>query len=224
MPTPLTPTSSQEIIAISPPRNTESTMKKRPILSRPKGAPSSLAQKPATAVLGSKTISHMSNYASSSTSPSLPSALQDTSSTESKVPSVHGSGSGSRSTTLPRPHTFRPSSELKGKIADHMRADKYLQQIGEVPTPGDPVSSRRVKTKTESSGLGAGVGKVERVSKRKEREEEVNKEKARLEESGIGRERITQRMVSDLTHLSSGGEGQTDALFRCRRLVKVLIQ
>lgn len=35
-----------------------------------------------------------------------------------------------------------------------------------------------------------------RGGKRKAREEEVEKERARLEESGLGMERITQRMVS----------------------------
>jgi hypothetical protein len=113
----------------------------------------------------------MSNYASSSISSS--SAL------------------ASSSTTLPRPRTFQPSSELKGKIEAHVRADKYLQQIGEVDTPGDPrsrsrgIDSERMKDKDKAAG------------KRKMREEEVEKERKRLagDNEGVDRERTTQRMV-----------------------------
>lgn len=77
-----------------------------------------------------------------------------------------------------------------------MRADKYLQQIGEVPTPGDPL--RGIKTKSSEAGDRGEIKeeKSVKVGKRKAREEELGKERSRLEESGLGRERITQRMVS----------------------------
>lgn len=152
MPKPLTPTSPQEIIPISPPIKVDLKPKISSFQSR-----STMSLKPQLAS-ASKTLSHMSNYASTST----------------RTPD-----SENRSTILPTPHTFQPSAELKGKIIQHVRADKYLQQIGEVPTPGDPGSSSR----------------LERKGKRKFREEEVEKERLRLEESGMGRERVTQRMV-----------------------------
>jgi hypothetical protein len=107
----------------------------------------------------------MSNYASSSTS----------------------KRTSDSSTTLPTPKTFKPSVELRGKIVEHVKADKYLQQIGHVPTPGDP-------SKVRSTGEdGQGIKK----GKRKEREEEVERERKRLlAGDGDGnRERTTQRMV-----------------------------
>lgn len=117
----------------------------------------------------------MSNYASTSTS---------TSQSHSRA----SSASCSRTTTLPKPHTFKPTPELKGKIVQHVRADKYLQQIGEVATPGDPGSREEVEG-----------GK--KVGKRKAREEVVERERKRLEHSGMGRERVTQRMVRCLNPL-----------------------
>jgi len=107
----------------------------------------------------------MSNYASSSTS----------------------NPSTNTSTTLPTPKTFKPSIELRGKIVEHVRADKYLQQIGHVPTPGDPSKLRGI----------AEIGRGENKGKRVEREEEVERERKRLlAGDGDGnRERTTQRMV-----------------------------
>jgi len=161
MPGPLTPTSSQEIIPISPP--TTSRAKDR-------GGPSKTSSSTpfrSEPITVSKTISNMQNYASTSNPTS--------------------SECNSRTTTLPRPHTFEPSSELRGKIADHVKADKFLQQIGHVPTPGD---SRRV---VEEKGKGKG--------KRKEREEEVERERKRLAEAEGNRERTTQRMVRFASYL-----------------------
>jgi hypothetical protein len=103
------------------------------------------------------------------------------------------SGSSSSSTTLPQPKTFQPSSELRSKIADHVRADKYLQQIGEVDTPGDPSSVRRSVEERSKDRVG---------SKRKIRQEEVEKERKRLAgeaEGKMDRERTTQRMVCSVS-------------------------
>ena len=74
-----------------------------------------------------------------------------------------------------------------------MKADKYLQQIGHVPTPGDPSKSR---------GTGE-AGRGDKKEKRKEREEEVERERKRLlAGDGDGnRERTTQRMVCSLLDL-----------------------
>ena len=156
MPGPLTPTSSQEIIPISPP--TTSRAKDR-------GGPSKTSSSTpfrSEPITVSKTISNMQNYASTS------------------KPTSSESHSN---TTLPRPHTFKPSSELRGKIADHVKADKFLQQIGHVPTPGD--SRRVVEDK----------GRIKVKGKRKEREEEVERERKRLAEAEGNRERTLQRMV-----------------------------
>lgn len=70
---------------------------------------------------------------------------------------------------------------------EHVRADKYLQQIGHVPTPGDP---SRLRTPGGTKG-------DDKRGKRKEREEEVERERKRLlAGDGDGsRERTTQRMV-----------------------------
>jgi hypothetical protein len=97
------------------------------------------------------------------------------------------------STTLPIPKTFKPSVELRGKIVEHVRADKFLQQIGHVPTPGDP-------SKVRSTGE---IGRGDKKGKRKEREEEVERERNRLlAGDGDGnRERTTQRMVCSLLDL-----------------------
>jgi hypothetical protein len=113
----------------------------------------------------------MSNYASSSTSKRI----------------------SDLSTTLPTPKTFQPSIELRGKIVEHVKADKFLQQIGHVPTPGDPSKVRN----TGDSGKG------DKKGKRKEREEEVERERKRLlQGDGDGnRERTTQRMVCSLLDL-----------------------
>jgi len=83
--------------------------------------------------------------------------------------------------------------ELRGKIVEHVRADKYLQQIGHVPTPGDP-------SKLRNTGE---IGRGEKKGKRKEREEEVERERKRLlQGDGDGnRERTTQRMVRLLLDL-----------------------
>lgn len=159
MPQPLTPTSSQEIIAISPPA------KHKPAKGHPTPTPLDLKPKLASA---SKTLSHMSNYASTSTS---------------------RKSSSAQSTTLPTPHTFQPSPELKGKIVQHVRADKYLQQIGEVDTPGDP---KRSRSPAEAAGAGA---EGQRGTKRKLRQDETAKERVRLDDLGMSRERVTQRMV-----------------------------
>jgi hypothetical protein len=166
MPKPLTPTSSQEIIAISPP----TALKPRCPSSKPSLSKSIHFGKPA-APSQSKTISHMSNYASSSTS----------------------KPSSDSSTTLPTPKTFKPGVELRGKIVEHVKADKYLQQIGHVPTPGDPTNLRS----------GDQIGRGDKKGKRKEREEEVERERKRLlAGDGDGsRERTTQRMVSYISSL-----------------------
>jgi hypothetical protein len=163
MPKPLTPTSSQEIIAISPPTSLKPSYNDPSESTRARAIPFG-KQKPA-APSQSKTISHMSNYASTSSS----------------------KPSSNTSTTLPTAKTFKPSIELKGKIVEHVKADKYLQQIGHVPTPGDP-------SKPPSTGE---VGRGEKKGKRKEREEEVERERKRLlAGDGDGnRERTTQRMV-----------------------------
>jgi hypothetical protein len=169
MPKPLTPTSSQEIIAISPPTTTKSNHN---VLNKPSYSKALSYGKPIIPSQ-SKTISHMSNYASSSR----------------PTPS-----SGSNTTTLPTPHTFQPSNELKGKIVEHVRADKYLQQIGHVPTPGDPRSKSGSKLDDKK-----GIRSVGDKGKRKEREEEIERERKRLlsgHEDGEGsREKTTQRMV-----------------------------
>jgi hypothetical protein len=169
MPKPLTPTSSQEIIAISPPTSLKPNFNDPSSSTRARGIPFG-KQKPA-APSQSKTISHMSNYASSSTSKRI----------------------SDSSTTLPTPKTFQPSIELRGKIVEHVKADKYLQQIGHVPTPGDP---SKVRTTADN-------GKGEKKGKRKEREEEVERERKRLlQGDGDGnRERTTQRMVCPLLDL-----------------------
>lgn len=167
MPSPLTPSSSQEIIAISPPTRRSPIKRKPNVIPQP-----SLSASGPTSTSTSKTLSHMSNYASTN------------------------SGSSSSSTTLPQPKTFQPSTELRSKIADHVRADKYLQQIGEVDTPGDPSSVRRSVEERSKDRVG---------SKRKIRQEEVEKERKRLAGEGEGegegrmnRERTTQRMVCPL--------------------------
>jgi hypothetical protein len=167
MPKPLTPTSSQEIIAISPPTSLKPSYNDPSKSTRARAIPFG-KQKPA-APSQSKTISHMSNYASSS------------------------KPSSNTSTTLPTPKTFQPSIELRGKIVEHVRADKYLQQIGHVPTPGDP-------SKLRSTGDNV---KSDKKGKRKEREEEVERERRRLlAGDGDGnRERTTQRMVCPLLDL-----------------------
>lgn len=169
MPKPLTPTSSQEIIAISPPTSLKPNFNDPSNSTRARGIPFG-KQKPA-APSQSKTISHMSNYASSSTS----------------------KRTSDSSTTLPTPKTFQPSVELRGKIVEHVKADKYLQQIGHVPTPGDP---SRLRNTGEN-------GKGDKKGKRKEREEEVERERKRLlAGDGDGnRERTTQRMVRSLLDL-----------------------
>jgi hypothetical protein len=169
MPRPLTPTSSQEIIAISPPTSLKPNFNDSSNSTRARGIPFG-KQKPA-APSQSKTISHMSNYASSSTC----------------------KPSSDTSTTLPTPKTFQPSIELRGKIVEHVKADKFLQQIGHVPTPGDPF---KVRTTGDS-------GKGDKKGKRKEREEEVERERKRLlQGDGDGnRERTTQRMVCSLLDL-----------------------
>jgi len=169
MPKPLTPTSSQEIISISPPTSLKPSCNDRGKPIRTRAIPFG-KQKPATPSQ-SKTISHMSNYASSSTF----------------------NPSSNTSTTLPTPKTFKPSIELRGKIVEHVKADKYLQQIGHVPTPGDPSKSR---------GTGE-AGRGDKKEKRKEREEEVERERKRLlAGDGDGnRERTTQRMVCSLLDL-----------------------
>ena len=166
MPKPLTPTSSQEIIAISPPIHFKS-QRDGPVKRTPIKAVSLPLRKPIEPSQ-SKTISHMSNYASSSRPTPIP-------------------GSSTSTTTLPTPHTFQPNSELRGKIVEHVKADKYLQQIGHVPTPGDPSKLR---------GTGE-IGRGEKKGKRKEREEEVERERKRLlAGDGDGnRERTLQRMV-----------------------------
>jgi hypothetical protein len=170
MPGPLTPTSSQEIIPISPP-TTSIPSSKQSIPGPSKTHTSTpFRSQPITV---SKTISNMQNYASSS----------------------RPSSSESNTTTLPRPHTFKPSSELRGKIADHVKADKFLQQIGHVPTPGDSHSRRGVEDQGKRRDKDKG--------KRKEREEEVERERKRLA-GGDGegnRERTTQRMVCLGFHL-----------------------
>ena len=168
MPKPLTPTSSQEIVAISPPTYLK-PQRDDPIKPIPIKAVSLPLRKPIEPSQ-SKTISHMSNYASSSRPTPIP-------------------GSGSSTTTLPTPHTFQPNSELRGKIVEHVKADKYLQQIGHVPTPGDP-SKFLQRDKRGVSDKGK--------EKRKEREEEVERERKRLLSGTDGegnRERTTQRMV-----------------------------
>jgi len=169
MPKPLTPTSSQEIIAISPPTSLKPSFNDPSKSTRARAIPFG-KQKPA-APSQSKTISHMSNYASTSTSKST----------------------SNTSTTLPTPKTFKPSVELRGKIVEHVRADKYLQQIGHVPTPGDP-------SKVRNTGE---IRKDDKKGKRKEREEEVERERKRLlQGDGDGnRERTTQRMVRLLLDL-----------------------
>ena len=169
MPKPLTPTSSQEIIAISPPTSLKPSFNDQGISTRARAIPFG-KQKP-TAPSQSKTISHMSNYASTSTS----------------------KRTSDSSTTLPTPKTFQPSIELRGKIVEHVRADKYLQQIGHVPSPGDP---SRVRSTGE-------IGRGDKKGKRKEREEEVERERKRLlQGDGDGsRERATQRMVRLLPDL-----------------------
>ena len=161
MPKPLTPTSSQEIIAISPPISLKPSRNDPGKMARARAIPFGKPAAPSQ----SKTISHMSNYASTSTSNCTPDS----------------------STTLPTPKTFKPSVELRGKIVEHVRADKYLQQIGHVPTPGDP---SRLRTTGGTRG-------DDKKGKRKEREEEVERERKRLlAGDGDGsRERTTQRMV-----------------------------
>jgi hypothetical protein len=161
MPGPLTPTSSQEIIPISPP--TTSHHKSKQSIAGPSKTPNPTPFRSQQPITVSKTISNMQNYASSS----------------------RPSPSESNTTTLPRPHTFKPSSELKGKIADHVKADKFLQQIGHVPTPGD--SRGRVEDPSKRTDRDKG--------KRKEREEEVERERKRLADGEANRERTTQRMV-----------------------------
>lgn len=168
MPKPLTPTSSQEIIAISPPISFRSKTND-PKNGNMKGIPFGITKPDAPSQ--SKTISHMSNYASSSR------------------PTPSSTSNSSSSTTLPNPITFQPNAELRGKIIEHVKADKYLQQIGHVPTPGDKFNSR----------LRSGKDMTKDKGKRKEREEEVERERKRLlcgNGDGEGsRERTTQRMV-----------------------------
>jgi hypothetical protein len=118
-------------------------------------------------IITSKTISNMSNYASTSSS--------------DKAECI------TTSTTLPTPITFQPTLELKGKIQEHVRKDKFLQQIGHIPTPGDGINT--------SMNRSGGVRDVKRGVKRL-REEEIEKERSRLGEGeGTNRERTTQRMV-----------------------------
>lgn len=93
-----------------------------------------------------------------------------------------------------------------------MRKDKYLQQIGEVPTPGDPVVKVDEKDGGEAEASGESRERDETedskdrkdrtetkssvsLGKRKARAEEVEKERKRLEEGGMSRERVTERMV-----------------------------
>jgi hypothetical protein len=189
MPKPLTPTSSQEIIAISPPISFKSNYNDPGKSIRSKAIPFGKPTAPSPSQ--SKTISHMSNYAS----------------TSNPITST--------STTLPTPKTFQPSIELRGKIVEHVRADKYLQQIGHVPTPGDP-SKLRI-TGEDGKGLKKG--------KRKEREDEVEKERKRLlgGDGDGSRERTTQRMVRSpscivISYLSPIGvyKEETLLMYRCR--------